>query len=210
MATLMMQSTKIQVNKLKRPSFPSDRSQSTWRLLRIGFRWVFPCVLALVQFFPSAVLAGQDTDCKDTMRVELHMADRASGKAAEARGFLWQHWSEKKCGELFLTAWSREGVRTDSRYKIGLVQDAMLLTVTLSRTDDPSAPVDGLAVPASGSVKKTAPESTSYLAYSVERIKPEAPYDVATAKVVESTESLPPARYRLRFKDKDGKVITDF
>ena len=85
------------------------------------------------------------------MRLELHMADH--GKAAEARGFLWQHWSEKKCGELFLTAWSREGVRTDSRYKIGPVQDAMLLTVNLSRTDDPSAQVDGLAVPASGTVK---------------------------------------------------------
>jgi hypothetical protein len=177
-------------------------------LLGLGFRWLFLCVLALVQFFPSAALAGQDTDCKDTMRLELHMADH--GKAAEARGFLWQHWSEKKCGELFLTTWSREGVRTDSRYKIGLVQDAMLLTVNLSRTDDPSAPVDGLAVPASGTVKKTSPENRSYLAYSVERIKPEVPYDVATAKVIESTESVLPAKYRLRFKDKDGKVITDF
>jgi hypothetical protein len=144
------------------------------------------------------------------MHVELHMADRTSGKEAEARGFLWQHWSEKKCGELFLTTWSREGVRTDSRYKVGLVQDAILLTVNLSRADDPSAPVDGLAVPASGTVKKTSPENTSYLAYSVERIKPEVPYDVATAKVIESTESLPPSKYRLRFKDKDGKVITDF
>jgi hypothetical protein len=171
---------------------------------------VFLCAVATVQFVPSTALAEQGTDCKDTMRLELHMADRASGKAAEARGFLWQHWSEKKCGELFLTTWSREGVKTDSRYKIGLVQDAMLLTVNLSRTDDPSAPVDGLAVPASGSAKKTAPESTSYLAYGVERIKPEVPYDVATAKMIESTESLPPTKYRLRFKDKDGKVITDF
>jgi hypothetical protein len=204
----MIQSTKIQVNKLKRPSSPSDRSQSSWRLLGLGFRLVFLCVLALVQFFQSTALAGQDTDCKDTMRLELHMADH--GKAAEARGFLWQHWSEKRCGELFLTAWSREGVRTDSRYKIGPVQDAMLLTVNLSRTDDPSAPVDGLAVPASGTVKKTSPESTSYLAYSVERVRPEVPYDVATAKVIENTESLPPSKYRLRFKDKDGKVITDF
>lgn len=166
-------------------------------------------MLALGQLFPSTVLAGQDTDCKDTMRVEARGADRATAKA-EARGFLWQHWSEKKCGILFLTGWSREGVRTDSRYKIGLVQDAMLLTVNLSRTDDPSAPVDGLAVPASGSIKRAAPESTSYLAYSVERVKPEVPYDVATAKVIESTESLPPSKYRLRFKDKDGKVITDF
>lgn len=202
--------TRIRVGKLRRPSSLSDQSQDSWRLPGFGFCWVFLCVLALVQFFSSTALAGQDTDCKDTMRVELHMADRASGKAAEARGFLWQHWSEKKCGELFLTTWSREGVRTDSRYKVGLVQDAMLLTVNLSRTDDPSAPVDGLAVPASGSIKRAAPESTSYLAYSVERVKPEVPYDVATAKVIESTESLPPSKYRLRFKDKDGKVITDF
>lgn len=175
----------------------------------LGFCRLFLCVLALMQFLPSTALAGQDTDCKDTMRVELHQANRASGKA-EARGFLWQHWSQKKCGELFLTGWSREGVKTDSRYKVGLVQDAMLLTVNLSRADDPSAPVDGLAVPASGSIMRAVPESTSYQAYSVERVKPEVPHDVATAKVIESAESLPPSKYRLRFKDKDGKVITDF
>ena len=204
----MIQSTKIQANKLKKPSSPTDRSESSWRLPGIGCRSVFLCVLALVQFFPSAALTGEGADCTDTMHLELHMADH--GKEAEARGFLWQHWSEKRCGELFLTAWSREGVRTDSRYKIGPVQDAMLLTVNLSRTDDPSAPVDGLAVPASGSVKKVAPERTSYLAYSVERIKPEAPYDVATAKVIESAETLPRAKYWLRFKDKDGKVMADF
>jgi hypothetical protein len=51
------------------------------------------------------------------MRVEAGGADRAIAKD-KARGFLWQHWSEKKCGELFLTEWSREGVRTDSHYKI--------------------------------------------------------------------------------------------
>jgi hypothetical protein len=206
----MTNGTTIQVGKLKRLCSLSDQTQGSWWLPGLGFCRVFLCVLALGQLSPSTVLAGQDTDCKDTMRVELHMADRASGKEADARGFLWQHWSEKKCGELFLTTWSREGIRTDSRYKIGPVQNAMLLTVNLSRADDPSAPVDGLAVPASGSVKKTAPENTSYLAYSVERIKPQAPYDVATAKAIESTESLSPSRYRLRFKDKDGKVITDF
>lgn len=200
--------TSTPVSKLKRRCSLSDQSQGSWRLPGFGF-WVFLSVLALGQSFSSTVLVGQDTDCKDTMRVEARGADRAVAKA-KARGFLWQHWSEKKCGELCLTGWSREGVRTDSRYKVGLVQDAVLLTVNLSRTDDPSAPVDGLAVPASGSLKRAAPESTSYLAYSVERVKPEVPYDVATAKVIESTESLPPSKYRLRFKDKDGKVITDF
>jgi hypothetical protein len=118
--------------------------------------------------------------------------------------------SEKKCGVLFLTGWSREDVRTDSRYKVGLVQDAMVLTVNLSRTDDPSAPVDGLTVPALGGIKRAAPESSSYPAYSVERVKPEVPYDVVTAKVIESTKSLPSSEYRLRFKDKEGKVVTDF
>jgi hypothetical protein len=201
--------TSTPVSKLKRRCSLSDQSQGSWRLPGLGFCWVFLFVLALVRLFPSTALAGQDTDRKDTMRVEARGADRAIAKA-KARGFLWQHWSEKKCGVLLLTGWSREGVRTDARYKVGLVQDAMLLTVNLSRADDPSAPVDGLAVPASGSIKRAAPESTSYLAYSVERVKPEVPYDVATAKVIESTESLPPSKYRLRFKDKDGKVITDF
>jgi hypothetical protein len=56
----------------------------------------------------------------------------------------------------------------------------MLLAVNLSRANDGSAPVDSLAVPASGGVKTATQEKTSYLAYRVERIKPEAPYDVAT------------------------------
>src|SRR6266496_2413583 len=210
METLMIEiATSTPVNKLKRLCSLSDQSQRSWRLPGLDFCLGLLCVLALVQFFPSTVLAGQDTDCKDTMRVEARWPHRTIA-IAKARGFLWQHWSEKKCGALFLTTWSREGVRGDSRYKVDLVQDAMLLTVNLSSADDPSAPLDGLAVPASGSIKRAAPESTSYLAHSVERIKPEVPYDVATAKVIESTESLPPSKYRLRFKDKDGKVITDF
>jgi hypothetical protein len=187
----------------------SDQSRGRQRLPGFGFCWMFLFVLALMHIFPSTALAGQDTDCKDATRVEAQGAKRAVAKA-EARGFLWQHWSEKKCGVLFLTGWSREGVRTDARYEVGLVQDAMLLKVDLSRTDGPSAPVDGLAVPASGGIKRAPPVSTSYVVYSLERIKPEVPYDVATAKVIESTESLPPSKYRLRFKDKNGKVITDF
>lgn len=206
----MTDTTTVQVGKLKKLSSLSDQTQVSRQSPRLGFSRLLLCVMALVHLFPNTVHAGQDTDCKDTMHVELRVADRASRKDDEARGFLWQHWSEKTCGDLFLTTWSRGGVRTDSRYRIRIVQDAMLLTVNLSRTDDPAAPVDGLAVPASGSVSKSAPERTSYLAYSMERVKPEVPYDVATAKVIESAEPLPPGEYRLRFKDKDGKVITDF
>ena len=202
--------TLTRVGKLKRLCFLSSRDQGRWRWPVIDFRPALLCMLAL-GFFANTGLSGNAADCGDTMRIELHVARRSSGKEAEARGFLWQHWSEKKCGELLLTTWSREGVRTDSRYKIGPVQnDMMLLTVNLSRADDTSAPVDGLAVPASGGVKRTVAESTSYVAFSVERITPQAPYDVATAKAIESTGFLPPSKYRLRFKDKDGKVITDF
>ena len=183
----------------------------TWRsCLRLSsFVWVL-LSLGAVEFSAGMALA-QDTDCKHTMhmRVEARRPHRTIA-IAKARGFLWQHWSEKKCGELFLTTWTIEGVRGDSRYRISLVQDAMLLTVDSSSADDPSAPVYALAVPASGRIPKTAPESSSYQAYSIERVKPEVPYNVATAKVIDNTDSLPPSKYRLRFKDKDGKVITDF
>jgi hypothetical protein len=167
--------------------------------------------MALVQIYPSRAICGEDPGCKDSMRLELHWTDRGGPKNADARAYLWQHWSERKCGELLLTTWSLEGVRTYSRFEITPVQpDAVVLTVVLSSADDPSARIDGLAVPASGRIKPPPPETTSYQAYTVERVKPEVPYVVATAKVIQGHESLPPSKYRLRFKDKDGKVITDF
>ena len=199
--------TMVHGSKLRRPRSVRGR---TWRrcLPLSSFVWVL-LSLGLVEFSAGMALA-QDTDCKETMRVQLPFADLRSGKDAEARAFLWQHWSMKRCGELFLTTWSLEGVRGDSHYKIEVVRNALLLTVNSSWADDPTAPVYALAVPASGIINRTAPGATSYLVYGMERIKPKVPYDVATAKVIASTASLPASKYRLRFKDKDGKVITDF
>ncbi len=193
--------------KLTFPKIDVDR----WSWLVFVSRMV-ACLIALTPLMQIPKLLAQDADCKDTFHAELHMAQGGSAKHAEAREFLWRHWSDRRCGELFLKAWTREGVRTDSHYKIEATHSQkMMLSVTLSRTDDPSAPVDGLAVPSSGTVSvATPPETVSYQAYTVERVKPDVPYFIDKAKRISDNKAMTPLKYLLRFRDKDGKVITDF
>ena len=54
------------------------------------------------------------------------------------------------------------------------------------------------------------PETKSYVAYTVERIRVNAPFDVATAKVVPGDKPMQASKYSLQFKDQSGKVIADF
>jgi len=160
----------------------------------------------------AAALLGQETGCTNVLRSEISgLREEGVRKFAEAREFLWSHWLNKNCAELFLTTWSREGVRTDSHYKIEKIgSNGIVLRVTLSRKDDPSAPVDGLAVPPSGQIPRTVSETDSYQASTIERIEVRVPFDVEKAKTIPESEVVPPSKYHLRFKDKDGKVITDF
>jgi hypothetical protein len=183
-----------------------------WRSPKFARR-LFVCLLAATQLFRGLTLLGQEADCKDILRTEVAgLSEGRIEKIAAVREFVWRHWSDHKCGELFLTTWSREGVRTDSHYKIEVIRsNAMMLTGTFSRREDPDAPVDALAIPASGHpVQKTAVETSSYQAYGIERVKLEVPFILEKAKRIPDEKVVPPSKYHLRFRDKDGKVIAEF
>lgn len=181
----------------------SDHSRRISKLL-----WLFLAAVAI----QTPQLSAQPLECKDVLHTEWPITDTSwREKVAGAREFLWRHWSDKKCAELFVTAWSREGVRTDSHYSIEAVDsNTMTLRVRLSRKDDPSAPVDALAAPPSGRIARAAAETHSYQAYTIERIEVKVPFIVETAKTIPDDKVLLPSKYRLRFRDKDGTVITDF
>ena len=160
-------------------------------------------------FLPQAHLRAEQ-QCGDVMRVELR-ASEGTAKHEEARKFLWQHWINKQCGSLFVKSWSREGVKNESQYQIQVVAPKnVMMSVHMSRANDPSAPVDALAVPATGAVGTAPPETRFYEVYSVERVKPEVPFILERAKRIPDNKIVPASKYLLRFKDKSGKVIADF
>ncbi|MGA2649112.1 MAG: hypothetical protein ABSF28_01255 [Terracidiphilus sp.] len=156
-------------------------------------------LIVFVLLLTEASLDGQSPECKDTLHAELSFSPKRPGSASgdDARDFLWRHWYGKKCGTLFLVAFSREGQRTDSVYTLESdSKDVMLLKVTLRRS----------AIP----LLHMSAETISYVAYVVERVKPEIPYDVQTAKTVRADDPLPPSEYQLRFRDEQGKIIGEF
>jgi hypothetical protein len=175
--------------------------------MKIGSVALFVLILAFSQDG-----LGQDTNCNDSVRFKLDSHSReATSKLALARDFLWQQWRSKKCGEVSLTSWSREGARTDSNYKIEVLQpNTVVLTVAMHTYDDASAPVDGFAVPASGYIPRVTPESRSYRVYTIERVQLDVPFIVEKAKSIPDSKQVPPSNYHLRFRGKDGRVITDF
>ena len=176
-------------------------------------RWILR--IALSQVLCIVSLFADNTVCRNTLSVKLGGTGETQThyveNAAKAREFIWLHWTHRTCGELFLTAWSKEGVRTDSVYKVELTRgNTVVLNVTLSRTSDSSASVLGLAVPPSGRVESVEPETRSYQATTIERIEVKIPFIARDAKTIPDAKTLPSSEYRLRFGDKDDKVITSF
>jgi hypothetical protein len=174
--------------------------------------WILCIALSQVLSFVS--LFADDTGC-DMLSVKLggtgETQTHSMKSAAKAREFIWLHWTHRTCGELFITAWSKEGVRTDSVYKVELTRgNTVVLKVTLSRTNDPSAPVPGLAVSPSGRVESIEPETRSYQATTIERIEVKIPFIAKDAKTIPDAITMPSMEYRLRFRDKDDKVLTAF
>jgi hypothetical protein len=166
------------------------------------------CSAAITQLFRCPPLSAQEATCRDVLRVSLRPRERGDKDDLRAREFLWEHWSKKQCADLFQTTWSREGVKSEFHYHISPSErNTVRLTVNFSSLKDSSA-VQGLAVPASGTVEVPVPGPGSYEAYIVERVRREDPN--ATAIAISGVAYLPPSKYRLRFKDKDGKLITDF
>jgi len=173
-------------------------------------RLILLCSAAVALLFLLQADLRAEQECGDVMRVELR-ASEGTTKHEEARLFLWQHWIHKQCGSLFVKAWSREGVKNESQYQLQVIAaKRVMMSVQMSRANDPSAPVDALAVPATGVVQTASPETRSYEVCSVERVKPEVPFVLERAKPIPDNKVVPPSKYLLRFKDKNGKVVADF
>lgn len=198
-------------NKLKRPSSRSYQIAEYGQLCRHLLSMLFPYAAFMLLFLPTSLLSGQENGCNDEIHVELHPSNEGRGRDLEAREFIWEHWLEKKCGKVLLTAWSREGERTDSKYEIKASgRGAMILKVDITRYRNAVSVADGRSLSTSVEVPTTMRDLISYAAVNMERVLPKAPYSVTTAKVIRGDSHLSPSKYRLRFKDKEGIVIGDF
>ncbi len=155
--------------------------------------WIWAlCTAALLQTTCLAQLAADHSDCRDILSVKIAAADGTrvrSDSFAKIREFIWSHWTEKQCGKLLIHAVSKEGVVSDSNDRIILAGGKPVFIGAISRSDGPSS---------------------SYEAYAVERVSLGLSYSMADAKLIPSERTVAPSEYRLRLRDKDGKVIADF
>jgi hypothetical protein len=140
----------------------------------------------------------------DQMALALHPRDWTGQAGASARAFLWKHWSEQSCAQLDLTTWTREGVKAQTRYSIEFSKSGSLVLRETSHrwATTELGPPDGRPVPVPAS-------DDSYEVYTVERVRTKVPFDVEEAELIPKG-SASPAHYQLRFRDKNGKVITGF
>jgi hypothetical protein len=122
---------------------------------------------------------------------------RASKEAA-VREFLWDHWQQRRLGQVTVTRYSREGEPSASFYFVEPDERGIWrIAVEIDRT----------LVDRGGS-KNQRHESVEYEAYSVERI--EVPKDGLTQRVViPEAEMRSPESYRLALKDQEGKSLTE-
>jgi hypothetical protein len=89
-------------------------------------KWIL-CAAGGVAFFCLPGLVAEEAGCKDTISVKLggvgetqsHFVDGM----AKAREFIWRHWTEKRCGKLFVRSVSKEGVGSDSHDEIEVLGD---------------------------------------------------------------------------------------
>jgi hypothetical protein len=145
-------------------------------------------------FFCLPRFVAEESTCKDTLSVEIGGIDQTQehydNSSAKAREFIWRHWTERRCADLFVRAISKEGVESESHDKIELLAEGKpVFVASISRSDGSSA---------------------YYKAFMIERVIPEVPYFVEKAKVIPADRVMAPSEYRLRFRDKDGKTITSF
>lgn len=132
-----------------------------------------------------------------TLELTIDAHARAS-KEAEIREFLWNHWQQRRLGQVTVTQYSREGEpRTSSYFVEPDEKGTWHIAVKIDRTL-----VDR------GRAKSQRHESVEYVAYSVERI--EVPKDGLTARVpIPEGETRPPQSYLLALKDKRGKALSE-
>ena len=169
----------------------------------VNLRMRSECVvlLAILLFEQSHCLALNDL--AENQKNELSHYDQAgpytippSGperarKKAEIRDFLWTHWHKHQRGRLVATQVSKEGVSSISTLLIEPDKNGIWsLRVTMEWQGDPRNP----HMP-----------KVEYRAYGVERIS--APSgDESQKEMIPDAATLPPAKYRLILKDRQGNV----
>jgi hypothetical protein len=177
------------------------------------------------------VAKGQEAVCNDKLQLGLYYTDpMRSQKEVEARDFLWQHWSGKKCGELVISAASREGDPSTSRYALSLTLSGnMLLTISSSQEHSDTAWYSNLPPPPRPppppSKKHTSEptsgppvtllwyrvrEAHSYIVYYIERVQLRAKSPSYVWETIPVDKHVSPAEYHLRLEDIEGKTIGDF
>ena len=139
-----------------------------------------------------AGIRAEEAICTDHLSIKIGGAGESqkhfSESLATARDFIWSHWTQRRCAVLIMTAWSIEGVRTDSHYEIQISNNTPIYTANLKRSDG---------------------SHSAYEAAHIERVRVEIPYFRSKAKIIPDDDLVPPDKYRLRFKDKEGKILTD-
>lgn len=157
----------------------------------------------------SASALGDDSGNGDRMSIKLRPRDIGNADNIRARAFLWQHWSAKKPAQLDVTNWTREGQRIEVRYEIVIGEKGdPVVMVKIKRSEDPSGPISGLAVPEGGRPRVEPPSTDSYQATIVERIRRIGNSDKVVT--VPAGQSLPATKFRLRFKDQNGTIKDTF
>ena len=123
---------------------------------------------------------------------------------AEARGFIWEHWVNHRLAKVIVTFRSLEGEPSTSEMFVE-PDDAGVwhLSTTIERKL-----IDRRAF-SDPKFKGTIEQTDKYEAYIIERI--EVPSNGLSERIVISPDlKRGPESYVLRFRDKEGRVITEF
>jgi hypothetical protein len=132
-----------------------------------------------------------------TMELKLDAKARAKLES-DIREFLWNHWQQRRPGQVTITRYSREGEPSTSSYFVEPDEKGVWhIAVKIDRT----------LVDRGGSTGQHQ-ESVEYDAYSVERI--EVPHDGLKPRIVIPRDEMrAPQSYRLVFKDFEGKFLAE-
>lgn len=131
-----------------------------------------------------------------TLEIMLDRQTRAT-KEGEIREFLWNHWRQRRLGQLTVTRFSREGEPTASSYFIEPDEKGVWrIAVRIDRT-----------LVARGGLKGQRQESLEYSAYTVDRV--EFPKSGLTPRVLSRNQVRSPQSYRLALKDEKGETLPE-
>jgi len=127
-----------------------------------------------------------------------------SAVPSEVRGFVWEHWAQRRLAKLILISRSKDGRRSTS--DIFIEPDETGIWHLSAGVD--STLVDGRAFD-DPEFKGTIEKYDEYRANTIERI--EIPSNGFSERIViPAYEKRTPDSYRLRLKDKEGKTIVEW